>query len=102
MSTKTNFTTLTAICWAPSSGGAVIVGVQESDRNVVYYKCKPKKQDNHNNNNSNKPKDTAAEKIKLEEELADEQDIYNVISKKLRNDNYVTNAPKSVIAKERK
>ena len=90
------------MCWAPSSGGAVIVGVQESDRNVVYYKCKPKKQDNHNNNNNTtKPKDTAAEKIKLEEELSDEQDIYNVISKKLRNDNYVTNAPKNVIAKER-
>ena len=42
MSTQTNFTVLSSICWAPSQGGAVIVGVQESDRNIVFYRCRPK------------------------------------------------------------
>jgi WD40 repeat protein len=106
MSTQTNFTTLTSLCWVSSSAGAIIVGVQESDRCAVFYKCKPK-QKNSDSNKSNKSKyqsqsKITAEKLKLEKQLKELVLEYNALSKKLQNNNYVNNAPKNIVDTEKK
>jgi WD40 repeat protein len=100
MSTPTNYTTLSAICWVGKNSGAIVVGVQDSDRHCCYFRCKPKKQANTDMHGG--ALDLASEKKKLEGELLAHQDIYTKVSKKLRNDNYVTNAPQATIASERK
>jgi len=108
MSTSTNFTTLTSLCRVGSNAGAIVIGVQESDRCAVFYKCKPKQKDLNSGSRSGLGQSAsnaaaaAAEKTNLEEELKELTTFYSALSKKLSNDKYVTNAPKNIVESERK
>ena len=39
ISSKTGRNSLSAICWAPAAAGPIVVGIEESDKNVVFYRC---------------------------------------------------------------
>ena len=39
IASKTGRNSLSAICWVPAAAGPIVVGIEESDKNVVFYRC---------------------------------------------------------------